>query len=92
MVLGLAGAFSHHAEFEKPAILALAGAVGANGVVESFRACMLWRIGAWMGMDGMRRTRAERPGMFKVWLVTHLLAAVVLASVALFLGSVPFAG
>jgi hypothetical protein len=85
IALGLAATFSHHAEFAKPAILALAGSVGANAVVEGLRAWMLRRVGAWMGMDGVRRTRAERPRMFRLWLGAHLIAAVIQAGAAGFL-------
>jgi hypothetical protein len=82
VVLGLAALFSRQAILGRAALTALIATLAANALIEVLRARMLWRAGAWIGMDGVRLTRAERPRMFRVWLGVHLLSAVICAGAA----------
>jgi len=78
VLLFLAAIFSHQAVLFSAALFALIAGMLGNTVVAVWRAWALWQLGAWMGLDGKRHTRGERPGWFWAWLVAHLLVAAVL--------------
>jgi hypothetical protein len=76
-ILFLAALFSHQAVLASAALLALIAGMLGNTVIGVWGAWALWHSGAWMGLDGKRHTRVERPGAFRTLLVGHLFIAVV---------------
>lgn len=81
-LLFLAAIFSHQALVLSAALFALIASMLASTVIEIWRAWALWHLGAWMGLDGRRHTRAERPGWFRIWLIGHLFVAAALGVAA----------
>jgi hypothetical protein len=84
-VLFLAALFSRQGMIGKAAAVALVICFVGAAITEACLTWARWRSGAWIGLDGMRRTRAERPGWFRTWVATHMLAAAGLACAAGFL-------
>lgn len=84
-VLFLAAIMSHRPVLLSAALLFLIAGTLSRTVVEALRGWMLWNLGAWMGLDGRRHTRLERPGAFRAWLVAHFVVAAVLAGVTVYL-------
>ena len=71
----MAALFSHQALLFAVAMIALITSMLAQALIGVWRAWFLWHSGAWMGLDGKPRSRAERPGWFKTWLTLHVLLA-----------------
>jgi hypothetical protein len=75
--LFVAALFSHQAVLVSAALLALIVGMLGLTAIELWRSWALWRSGAWMGLDGKRHARVERPGRYRTWLMAHLLLSVV---------------
>ncbi|MDP1737604.1 MAG: hypothetical protein Q8L23_09195 [Caulobacter sp.] len=85
VILFVASLFSHQALLFTVALIALITSMLAQALIIVWRAWFLWHSGAWMGLDGKPRSRAERPGWFKTWLAMHVLYAGVTGGVAAYL-------
>jgi hypothetical protein len=70
------------------ALLSLSAAMVSKAAIEVWRAWLLYRLGVWTDLDRQRRTRPEQPIKFWVWVSTHLLAAGICVSGAVFLAAV----